>query len=241
MVKKARSPINKFGEELRKKRIKKGFDTQEALSKATGINSQDISKYETQGVIPRKSKLEILNRILEDDFSKYIEKKKEKAKKSNITKEKVALGNSSNEKIKPLVKNPSLLEEVTLDEATELLLEISKVWQHIDMRTLIKRLSDKSYWIIDSDIQIDLREKYILVKSMNLDKHHHFLSNLGTPAALHYPGTEDDKYPFQSIWINFQLNQLEQYKLIQDLFPKGNLHYLNTQLSWLAMKVQKNI
>lgn len=277
-------PKNELGQWIKSTRLKKDFNTQEALAKACELRVQEISKYETGGVIPRKEKMKKLESVLgfyyeadTKDTNKAEQEKsiinQQRPAIQNIVKERIETPNQSKslckkelEGTKPLItdekdftrivdtdmdvsfdENKSLLTAkikfnenkseniISLSKMVIILKRINKSWIIHDNEdiALLEFIRNNEFFINEHDFSFLFDENYILVKSPSINNSL-TMDSIGWPTAYHYSsGT------YQTVWVNFQLNDHEKVSLLDTLFKKENLHYYNVQLSWLAMKIQQ--
>ena len=279
-------PKNELGQWIKSTRLKKDFNTQESLAKACELRVQEISKYETGGVIPRKEKMKKLESVLGFYYeADIIDINKAEQEKSIINQQRPAMQdieavkeinetpNDSNSLYKkesegtlPLIteeinitgildadmdvsidKKTSLITTETMfnDNKSENIISLSKMviilkkinksWiiQDNEDIALLEFIRNNEFFIYEHDFSFLFDENYILVRSPSINNSL-TMDSIGWPTAHHYSsGT------YQTVWVNFQLNDHEKVSLLDTLFKKENLHYYNVQLSWLAMKIQQ--
>lgn len=271
-------PKNELGKWIKYTRLKKNFNTQEALAKACDLRVQEISKYETGGVIPRKGKMKKLESVLGfyndadpidtnkagqekptifqqlaavQDVEVFKEIKETPNEKKTLCKkefEGTDIGESIGIKdsIKFDKKESLITTEIKLiDNKSEsiisfgkmisILKKINKSWIIRDNEdiALLDFIRNNEFCINEHDLSFIFDQDYILIRSPAMDNSL-TIDSIGWPTAYHYSsGT------YQTVWVSFQLNDHEKVNLLEGLFKKGNLHYYNVQLSWLAMKIQQ--
>lgn len=225
--------IHAFAKDLKRIRIEKGYRTQKDFAFSIGLRPSTYGGYEAGVKIPREDKLIKISEALDYDFRQLLHSIQKGNKKETIDS-----ASQQKEKLNKIEVVATIKPEYrSFSEISKKLMEFYILWTK--KISVIDEFPVLQYYLEDNSYEISLHGLNFISLKSNSPYDNSFVQILGPP-SFYYLNQGQGLQLYNTIWINFNLSEYEQAKLIPSI--TNNLEHIfpyNPRLSWL-FDFQKN-